>query len=155
MTGDTKDAALAAPATVSTADTDRYYAMRVDARASNMVDTVYDIAERLLAGEIESCRQTLEKLWALKNGAVADGLAIQLEELITCYQERLTAYQAPQLIDGMFPRHPPLAPPFDQNRPPHSCIQFHRVHPSDVPRKAHLADGAKPASSPLECLTCP
>jgi hypothetical protein len=91
MTGDTKDAALAAPATVSTADTDRYYAMRVDARASNMVDTVYDIAERLLAGEIESCRQTLEKLWALKNGAVADGLAIQLEELITCYQERLTA----------------------------------------------------------------
>jgi hypothetical protein len=91
MAGDTKDAALAAPATASSADSDRYYPMRVDARASGVSDTVYDIAERLLAGEIESCRQTLEKLWAIKNGAVADGLGPQLEELIVCYQERLTA----------------------------------------------------------------
>jgi hypothetical protein len=45
-------------------------------------------------------------------------------------------------------RSPALA--LHQHRPPHSCIQFHRVHASGVSRKAHHLDGDEPRSSPPE-----
>ena len=50
------------------------------------------------------------------------------------------------------PGHRPPALTFYKNRPPHSRIQFHRLHASGVPRNTQHLNGGESGSSPLQSL---
>ncbi|MBD3239499.1 MAG: hypothetical protein GF331_02865 [Chitinivibrionales bacterium] len=71
-------------------DANGYYSIQVDARGANFTNTLYDIAEKLLAGELDNARHSLERLWALKKEAQSASNAI-VDELIRHYEGKMAA----------------------------------------------------------------
>ncbi len=71
-------------------DVKGYYSIQVDARGANFTNTLYDIAEKLLAGELDNARHSLERLWALKKEAQSASNVI-VDELIRHYEGKMSA----------------------------------------------------------------
>lgn len=70
-------------------DVNGYYSIQVDARGTNFTNTLYDIAEKLLAGELDNARHSLERLWSLKKEAQSASNAI-VDELIRHYEGKMS-----------------------------------------------------------------
>ncbi len=80
--------------TESVAHSDDYYSLHVDARDSTVGDSLYDIAEKLLIGEMENARQSLERLWALKKTTQSGAGDTVVTRLIEYYERKLNALRA-------------------------------------------------------------
>ncbi|MDR2578105.1 MAG: hypothetical protein LBC70_04730 [Chitinispirillales bacterium] len=73
-------------------DSNRFYSMLLDARATggvNITESMHDIAERLLKGEKDNSKLALDQLWTLKKTLVDAGADNTVEELISYYQEKI------------------------------------------------------------------
>ncbi len=86
--GNHEAATAAMPA--STSKDDGFYAIRVDARGSNLGESLYDIAEKLLGSELENARHALERLWALRKETQADDNAGVVDTLIAHYEAKVS-----------------------------------------------------------------
>lgn len=75
-------------------DTEQFYQLQVDARSSLVGDSLFDIADKLLGGELDSARQSLERLWALRKEAQSPLSAQIIESLIKHYDSRVSALRA-------------------------------------------------------------
>jgi hypothetical protein len=73
----------------STPDSNRFYSILLDTRASSVSETMYDIAEKLLAGEKDNAKAALEQLWLLKKNMQKVDEASTIDLLIQHYQTKL------------------------------------------------------------------
>jgi hypothetical protein len=75
----------------STSKDSGYYPIRVDARGSNMGESLYDIAEKLLGSELQNAQNALERLWALRKETQAQDNAGVVDTLIGHYESKVSA----------------------------------------------------------------
>ncbi len=74
----------------STKDSNKFYSILLDARATTVSENTYDIAERLLRGETENAKAALEHLWSLKRTMQKNNSeASTLDMLIQYYQKKM------------------------------------------------------------------
>jgi hypothetical protein len=73
----------------STKDSNKFYSILLDARASTVSENTYDIAERLLRGETDNAKAALEHLWTLKKTMLNEGEASTIDLLIQYYQKKM------------------------------------------------------------------
>jgi len=74
----------------STKDSNKFYSILLDARATTVSENTYDIAERLLRGETENAKAALEHLWSLKRTMQKNKTeASTLDMLIQYYQKKM------------------------------------------------------------------
>jgi hypothetical protein len=70
----------------STVDENKLYSILLDARASKVSESMYDIADTLLKSEKENAKVALEKLWALKKNLQPENDTGTVDLLIQFYQ---------------------------------------------------------------------
>jgi hypothetical protein len=73
----------------STRDSNRFYSILLDARASTVSENTYDIAERLLRGETDNAKAALEHLWSLKKTMQNEAELSTIDLLIQYYQKKM------------------------------------------------------------------
>ncbi|MDG5816931.1 hypothetical protein QA601_17670 [Chitinispirillales bacterium ANBcel5] len=73
----------------SSTDSNKFYSILLDARAANVSDSMYDIAEKLLVGEKDNAKLALEQLWTLKKNVLNSNTAATVDMLIEYYQEKM------------------------------------------------------------------
>jgi hypothetical protein len=74
----------------STKDSNKFYSILLDARATTVSENTYDIAERLLRGETDNAKAALEHLWSLKKTMQQEtGEAMTIDMLIQYYQKKM------------------------------------------------------------------
>ncbi len=73
----------------STKDSNRFYSILLDARASTVSENTYDIAERLLRGETDNAKAALEHLWSLKKTMLNENEISTIDLLIQYYQKKM------------------------------------------------------------------
>jgi len=74
----------------STKDSNKFYSILLDARATTVSENTYDIAERLLRGETDNAKAALEHLWSLKKTMQQEtGEAQTIDMLIQYYQRKM------------------------------------------------------------------
>jgi hypothetical protein len=74
----------------STKDSNKFYSILLDARATTVSENTYDIAERLLRGETDNAKAALEHLWSLKKTMQQEsGEATTIDMLIQYYQKKM------------------------------------------------------------------
>ena len=74
----------------STRDSNKFYSILLDARATTVSENTYDIAERLLRGETDNAKAALEHLWSLKKTMQQEtGEATTIDMLIQYYQKKM------------------------------------------------------------------
>jgi len=73
----------------STPDSNRFYSILLDTRASTMSETMYDTAEKLLQGEKENAKAALEHLWSLKKNMQNPDEVSTIDLLIQYYQNKI------------------------------------------------------------------
>ena len=73
----------------STPDSNRFYSILLDTRASAMTETMYDTAEKLLQGEKNNAKSALEHLWALKKNMQNQDEVSTIDLLIQYYQTKI------------------------------------------------------------------
>ena len=76
-------------ASTSAADANKFYTILLDARGSTASENMYDVAEKLLNGEKENAKQSLEQLWALKKNLQNEQGAATIDLLLQYYQEKI------------------------------------------------------------------
>jgi hypothetical protein len=74
---------------ISSADSNRFYSILLDARASAVSENMFDVAEKLLLNEKDNAKVSLEKLWSLKKSLQGDVGVATIEMLIQHYQDKL------------------------------------------------------------------
>lgn len=74
---------------ISSPDSNRFYSILLDARASAVSENMFDIAEKLLLNEKDNAKVSLEKLWSLKKSLQGDVGVATIEMLIQHYQDKL------------------------------------------------------------------
>lgn len=79
---------------VSSADANRFYSILLDARASKVSQSMYDVAEKLLTSEKENAKLSLEQLWTLKNDVEGDAGTGTVGLLIQFYQDKITVLRS-------------------------------------------------------------
>jgi hypothetical protein len=70
-------------------DSNRLYSILLDARASKVSESMYDIAETLVESEKENAKNALERLWSLKKNIQDDVDTATIDMLIQHYQEKV------------------------------------------------------------------
>jgi hypothetical protein len=75
----------------STPDSNRFYSILLDTRASTMSENMYDIAEKLLQGEKDNAKNALEHLWSLKKNMQNQDEVNTIDLLIQYYQNKIDA----------------------------------------------------------------
>jgi hypothetical protein len=73
----------------STRDSNKFYSILLDARASTVSENTYDIAERLLRGETDNAKAALEHLWSLKKTMQNESEISTIDLLIQYYQRKM------------------------------------------------------------------
>lgn len=73
----------------STPDSNRFYSILLDTRASTMSENMYDIAEKLLQGEKDNAKNALEHLWSLKKNMQNQDEVNTIDLLIQYYQNKI------------------------------------------------------------------
>jgi hypothetical protein len=73
----------------STKDSNKFYSVLLDARATAISENTYDIAERLLKGEKENAKAALEHLWSLKKTMFNQSEVSTIDLIIKYYQKKL------------------------------------------------------------------
>lgn len=73
----------------STPDSNRFYSILLDTRASTMSENMYDIAEKLLQGEKDNAKNALEHLWSLKKNMQTHDEVTTIDLLIQYYQNKI------------------------------------------------------------------
>lgn len=73
----------------SSVDSNRLYSILLDARASSVSETMYDIAEKILGSEKENAKSALDRLWALKKNMDGQTDTATVDMLIGHYQRKL------------------------------------------------------------------
>jgi hypothetical protein len=73
----------------STKDSNKFYSIVLDARASTVSENTCDIAERLLRGETDNAKAALEHLWSLKKIMISEEEADTIDLLIQYYQKKM------------------------------------------------------------------
>jgi hypothetical protein len=73
----------------STKDSNRFYSILLDARASTVSENTYDIADRLLRGETDNAKAALEHLWSLKKTMLNEDEVSTIDLLIQYYQKKM------------------------------------------------------------------
>jgi hypothetical protein len=76
-------------AAVSSADANRFYSVLLDARASSVSETMFDVAEKLMGSEKENAKLSLDKLWSLKKTMQGNIGSETVDLLIKHYQEKI------------------------------------------------------------------
>jgi hypothetical protein len=69
-------------------DSNRFYSILLDARASSVSENMCDIAEKLLVGEKENAKIALEQLWNLKKNLLTENTGT-IDLLINFYQVKM------------------------------------------------------------------
>ena len=77
----------------SSTDSNRFYSILLDARATKVSANMCDIAEKLVVGEKENAKIALEQLWALKKNLVSEKNGT-IDLLINFYQEKIDVLRA-------------------------------------------------------------
>ncbi len=75
-------------------DSNRLYSILLDARASKVSETMYDIAESLVESEKENAKSALDRLWSLKKNIQDDVDTATIDMLIQHYQEKVDILRA-------------------------------------------------------------
>ncbi len=70
-------------------DSNRLYSILLDARASKVSESMYDIAEALVESEKENAKNALDRLWSLKKNIQDDVDTATIDMLIQHYQEKV------------------------------------------------------------------
>jgi hypothetical protein len=78
----------------STPDTNRFYSILLDTKASAMTENMYDTAEKLLLGEKSNAKNALEQLWALKKNMQKPDEISTIDLLIQYYQNKIDVLRA-------------------------------------------------------------
>jgi hypothetical protein len=78
----------------STPDSNRFYSILLDTRASAMTENMYDTAEKLLLGEKSNAKSALEHLWALKKNMQNKDELSTIDLLIQYYQTKIDVLRA-------------------------------------------------------------
>jgi hypothetical protein len=73
----------------STPDSNRFYSILLDTKASTMSENMYDIAEKLLQGEKDNAKNALEHLWSLKKNMQNQDEVNTIDLLIQYYQNKI------------------------------------------------------------------
>jgi hypothetical protein len=73
----------------SSGDSNRFYSILLDARATTVSENTYDVAERLLRGETDNAKAALEHLWTLKKTMQNPDEVSTLDMLIQYYQKKM------------------------------------------------------------------
>jgi hypothetical protein len=73
----------------STPDSNRFYSILLDTRASTMSENMYDTAEKLLQGEKDNAKTALEHLWSLKKNMQNPDEVTTIDLLIQYYQNKI------------------------------------------------------------------
>ncbi|MFP4012828.1 MAG: hypothetical protein ACLFVQ_01975 [Chitinispirillaceae bacterium] len=73
----------------SSVDSNRFYSILLDARAANVSENMYDIAEKLLHSEKDNAKLALDQLWALKKNMQHQDACGTIDLLIEYYQEKI------------------------------------------------------------------
>lgn len=73
----------------SSVDSNRFYSILLDARAANVSENMYDIAEKLLHSEKDNAKLALDQLWALKKSMQHQDACGTIDLLIEYYQEKI------------------------------------------------------------------
>ncbi len=73
----------------SSVDSNKFYSILLDARAANITENMYDIAEKLLASEKDNAKLALDQLWTLKKNVLNDTTGGTIDMLIEYYQEKM------------------------------------------------------------------
>lgn len=72
----------------SSADSNKLYSILLDARASNVLENMFDMADRLVQSEKDNTKIALEQLWNLKKNLQGEGTQT-VDLLIEFYQEKM------------------------------------------------------------------
>jgi hypothetical protein len=73
----------------STPDSNKFYSILLDTRASTLSENMFDTAEKLLRGEKENAKSALDYLWALKKNMQNRDEASTVDLLIQYYQNKI------------------------------------------------------------------
>jgi hypothetical protein len=73
----------------STPDSNKFYSILLDTRASTMSENMFDTAEKLLQGEKDNAKSALDHLWALKKNMQKQEEASTVDLLIEYYQNKI------------------------------------------------------------------
>ncbi len=73
----------------STPDSNKFYSILLDTRASTMSENMYDTAEKLLSSEKENAKNALEHLWALKKNMQTKEETATVDLIIQYYQNKI------------------------------------------------------------------
>ncbi len=73
----------------STPDSNKFYSILLDTRASTMSENMFDTAEKLLQGEKDNAKSALDHLWALKKNMQKQEEASTVDLLIQYYQNKI------------------------------------------------------------------
>jgi hypothetical protein len=73
----------------STPDSNKFYSILLDTRASTMSENMFDTAEKLLQGEKDNAKSALDHLWALKKNMQNQDEASTVDLLIQFYQNKI------------------------------------------------------------------
>ncbi|KMQ50958.1 hypothetical protein CHISP_2100 [Chitinispirillum alkaliphilum] len=73
----------------SSVDSNKFYSILLDARAADIAENMYDIAEKLLRSEKENAKLALDQLWTLKKNVLNDDAGGTVDMLIEHYQEKM------------------------------------------------------------------
>jgi len=77
----------------STPDSNKFYSILLDTRASTMSENMFDTAEKLLQGEKDNAKSALDHLWALKKNMQNQDEASTVDLLIQFYQNKIDILQ--------------------------------------------------------------
>jgi|WetSurMetagenome_2_1015567.scaffolds.fasta_scaffold11931_3 hypothetical protein len=73
----------------TTKESNKFYSILLDASTSDISESTYDIAERILRGETENAGAALEHLWSLKKAMRNENEIETVAQLITYYQKKM------------------------------------------------------------------
>jgi hypothetical protein len=73
----------------STPDSNKFYSILLDTRASTLSENMFDTAEKLLQGEKDNAKSALDHLWALKKNMQNQDEASTVDLLIQYYQNKI------------------------------------------------------------------
>ena len=73
----------------STPDSNKFYSILLDTRASTLSENMFDTAEKLLQGEKENAKAALDHLWALKKNMQNQDEVSTVDLLIQYYQNKI------------------------------------------------------------------
>ena len=73
----------------STPDSNKFYSILLDTRASTLSENMFDTADKLLQGEKDNAKSALDHLWALKKNMQNQDEASTVDLLIQYYQNKI------------------------------------------------------------------